>query len=82
MINVGAFVAIHQTLARNRNTMYNTMKRNRTRFINHKKPKKCCLNCSHFDQETTDDVACCNCCEDLEFFDPTPIEYCSEFEDE
>ena len=82
MINVGAFVAINQTLARNRNTMYNTMKRNRTRFINQKKPKKCCLNCSHFDQETTDDVACCNWCEDLEFFDLAPIEYCTEFEDE
>lgn len=82
MLNVGAFVAINQTLARNRNTMYNTMKRNRTRFINKKKPKKSCLNCSHFDQETTDDVACCNCCEDMEFFDLAPIEYCSEFEDE
>ena len=82
MLNVGAFVAINQTLARNRNTMYNTIKRNRTRFINQKKPKKCCLNCSHFDQETTDDVACCNCCEDMEFFDLVPIEYCSEFEDE
>ena len=28
-----------------------------------------CLWCCHFDQETTDDVACCNCCEDGEFFD-------------
>ena len=28
-----------------------------------------CLWCCHFDQETTDDVACCNCCENGEFFD-------------
>lgn len=82
MLNVGACVAINQTLARNRNAMYNTIKRNRTRFINRKKPKKCCLNCSHFDQETTDDVACCNCCENMEFFNLAPIEYCTEFEDE
>lgn len=27
-----------------------------------------CLQCGHFDQETTDDVACCNCCENGEFF--------------
>ena len=34
---------------------------------------KCsCSNCSHAGQETTDDVACCNCCEDGDFF--TPIE--------
>lgn len=30
-----------------------------------------CLRCSHFDQETADDVACCNCCDELnDFFDP------------
>ena len=28
-----------------------------------------CSKCSHVGQETTDDVACCNCCEDGEFFD-------------
>lgn len=28
-----------------------------------------CWRCSHVGQETTDDVACCNCCEDDEFFD-------------
>ena len=82
MINVGAFVAIHQTLAITRNTMHHTMKQNQTRFINQKKPKKCCLNCSHFDQETTTDVVCCNCCENLEFFNLAPIEYCTKFEDE
>ena len=72
MLNVGACVAIGQSLRKKRTT----------RFINRKKPKKSCLNCSHFDQETTTDVACCNCCEDMEFFDLAPIEYCSEFEDE
>jgi hypothetical protein len=33
-----------------------------------------CWRCSHVGQETTDDVACCNCCEEgvegLDFFDP------------
>lgn len=29
-----------------------------------------CLQCYHFDQVTTDDVACCNCCENGEFFEP------------
>ena len=29
-----------------------------------------CSNCSHVGQETTDDVASCNCCDDGEFFDP------------
>lgn len=89
MINMGAFVAINLALARNRNIMHHTIKRNQTRSINRnqtrsinrKKPKKCCLNCSHFDQETTTDVACCNCCEDMEFFNPAPIEYCTVFED-
>ena len=28
-----------------------------------------CLKCTHFWQETTDDVACCNCCESGEFYD-------------
>ena len=28
-----------------------------------------CAECTHSGQETTDDVACCNCCEDGEFFD-------------
>ena len=29
-----------------------------------------CSKCSHVGQETTDDVASCNCCDDGEFFDP------------
>jgi hypothetical protein len=29
-----------------------------------------CSLCSHVGQETTDDVASCNCCDDGEFFDP------------
>ncbi len=28
-----------------------------------------CSTCSHVGQETTDDVACCNCCDDGEFYD-------------
>ena len=27
-----------------------------------------CTECTHNGQETTDDVACCNCCENGEFF--------------
>ena len=70
MINVGAHVAIGLSL-----------KQKRTRFINRKKPKKCCANCSHVGAETTSDVACCNCCEDMEFYDELPVELCIEFED-
>ena len=33
-----------------------------------------CSNCSHVGQETTDDVASCNCCDDGEFFDPVEEE--------
>jgi hypothetical protein len=28
-----------------------------------------CLKCSHYWQATTDDVACCNCCDSGEFYD-------------
>ena len=27
-----------------------------------------CNTCAHITQETTDDVACCNCCEDNSFY--------------
>jgi Zn finger protein HypA/HybF involved in hydrogenase expression len=60
---------------------HRTVVRNRTRFINRKKPKKCCANCSHVGAETTTDVACCNCCEDMEFYDELPADLCIEFED-
>ena len=46
------------------------------------KIKKCCANCSHVGAETTTDVACCNCCEDMEFYDELPADLCIEFEDE
>ena len=46
------------------------------------KIKKCCANCSHVGAETTTDVACCNCCEDMEFYDELPEDLCIEFEDE
>ena len=71
MINVGAHVAIGLSLKQKRTT----------RFINRKKPKKCCANCSHVGAETTSDVACCNCCEDMEFYDELPVDQCIEFED-
>ena len=45
------------------------------------KTKKCCANCSHSGAETTTDVACCNCCEDYEFYDELPAELCIEFEE-
>ena len=44
--------------------------------------KKCCANCSHSGAETTTDVACCNCCEDMEFYDQLPVELCIEFEED
>ena len=37
--------------------------------------------CIHFMLNTTDDVACCNCCEDMEFYDELPADLCIEFED-
>ena len=44
--------------------------------------KKSCANCSHSLSLTTSDVACCNCCEDMEFYDQLPADECIEFEDE
>jgi hypothetical protein len=41
-----------------------------TRFISPPpNPNNLCTRCSHAGQETTDDVACCNCCDNGEFFD-------------
>ena len=60
---------------------HRTVVRNKTRFINRKKPKKSCANCSHMGAETTHDVACCNCCEDMEFYDELPADLCIEFEE-
>ena len=38
--------------------------------------KKCkCEECIHFMMDTTDDVACCNCCEDGSFFEGNREEY-------
>lgn len=46
---------------------------------NQYKPKKekewNCIKCCHFDQETTDDVACCNCCENGSFFEECKDKY-------
>ena len=33
-----------------------------------------CSTCSHVGAETTSDVACCNCCEDGEFYDEVKVE--------
>lgn len=33
-----------------------------------------CNKCRHVTQETTDDVASCNCCDNGEFFDPVEEE--------
>jgi hypothetical protein len=64
MINVGAHVAVGLSL-----------KKKRTRFINPKPTaENKCMRCTHVGQETTDDVACCNCCDDGEFFDPVEEE--------
>jgi hypothetical protein len=41
-----------------------------------KKEKKwSCAECMHSGQETTDDVACCNCCENGSFFEEYRDEY-------
>ena len=37
--------------------------------------KNKCEECIHSMQETTDDVACCNCCEDGSFFEEYRDEY-------
>lgn len=34
-----------------------------------------CEECTHSMQETADDVACCNCCEDGSFFEEYKDEY-------
>ena len=34
-----------------------------------------CAECVHSGQETTDDVACCNCCENGSFFEEYKDEY-------
>lgn len=57
--NVGAFVVIQRQRAY---AMQQAKKRRQ-------KPAYNCSKCSHVGQETTDDVACCNCCDDGEFYD-------------
>lgn len=56
-LNVGAFVAMR---------LY---QQSVERYKKQTQPKQNCSKCSHVGQETTDDVACCNCCEDGEFYD-------------
>ena len=41
----------------------------------HEPKKYNCAECAHSGQETTDDVACCNCCEDGSFFEEYRDEY-------
>jgi hypothetical protein len=56
-LNVGAFVAMRQVKQREEER-----KKNR-------KPSYDCSKCSHVGAETTHDVACCNCCENGDFYD-------------
>ena len=63
-LNVGAFVVMQRQRAR---AMEQAKKRRQ-------KPAYNCSKCSHVGQETTDDVASCNCCDDGEFFDPVEEE--------
>ena len=58
-LNVGAFVVMQRQRAQ---AMQRVKKRRQ-------KPAYNCSKCSHVGQETTDDVACCNCCDDGEFYD-------------
>jgi hypothetical protein len=58
-LNVGAFVVMQRQRAW---VMQQAKKRRQ-------KPAYNCSKCSHVGQETTDDVACCNCCDDGEFYD-------------
>jgi hypothetical protein len=58
-LNVGAFVVMQRQRAY---AMQQAKKRKQ-------KPAYNCSKCSHVGQETTDDVACCNCCDDGEFYD-------------
>jgi hypothetical protein len=56
-LNVGAFVAMRQVKQREE-------ERKKSR-----KPSYDCSKCSHVGAETTHDVACCNCCENGDFYD-------------
>lgn len=62
-LNVGAFTAMRQVKQREEER-----KKNR-------KASYDCAACSHVGQETADDVACCNCCNDGEFFDEIEDRY-------
>lgn len=63
-LNVGAFVVMQRQRAR---AMEQAKKRRQ-------KPAPDCSKCSHVGAETTHDVACCNCCDDGEFYDPVDAE--------
>lgn len=59
-LNVGAFVVMQRQRAQ---AMQRVKKRRQ-------KPAPDCSKCSHVGAETTHDVACCNCCDEGEFYDP------------
>lgn len=59
-LNVGAFVVMQRQRAQ---AMQRAKKRRQ-------KPAYDCSKCSHVGAETTNDVACCNCCDEGEFYDP------------
>ena len=54
----------------------NTMKEMTTMKF---KRKVCCDTCYNIDQDTENKVACCNCCEDYDFYIPADEEIEDEY---
>lgn len=46
-----------------------TRGRRRVRWMMNMMIEVCCGNCYHVDQDTEEKVACCNCCENYDFFE-------------
>lgn len=53
----------------------NTMMKERRKSMKKNTPNWSCEECIHSMQESLDDVACCNCCEDGSFFQEYKDEY-------
>ena len=56
--------------------LVNTMKEMITMMF---KRKVCCETCYNIDQDTEHKVACCNCCEDYDFYIPADEEIEDEY---
>ena len=56
--------------------LVNTMKEMITMVF---KRKVCCETCYNVDQDTENKVACCNCCEDYDFYIPADEEIEDEY---